>query len=267
MKFKIGFIGAGVMAGTIIDRMLASKQFSAAKICAFDISTERRQELAAKKIYIPKNINELVSSSDIALLAVKPQNYTQVLADLDTTGINNLASIMAGVKINSLKSKLANKNAGIARIMPNTPAAIGEGISAVCFDGMGKEYKDYLIKILSACGEVIKLTEEKFDAFTCICGSGPAYVYMIMDAMIKAGCKGGLTADESKKMAAATLIGSAKFAALSSTPLDLMVEKVCSKGGTTIEAVQVFKQKGLQEILIEGIDACRMRSADLSENS
>lgn len=267
MKYRIGFIGAGVMASTIIERMLVSKQFQPSALCAYDISSERKQWLAEKEIYTPNDIQELVDISDIVVLAVKPQSYTQILVGVDTAKISNLVSIMAGVKIGSLKSKIANSEVGIARIMPNTPAAIGKGITAVCFDNMDKDCADYIKDILSTCGEIIELAEDKFDAFTCICGSGPAYAYMILDAMVKAGVRGGLSLQEAKKMAVATLKGSASFALNSDTSLDELVKKVCSKGGTTIEAIKVFEQKGLVDIIIEGIDACRKRSIVLSESN
>jgi pyrroline-5-carboxylate reductase len=266
MKYRIGFIGAGVMAGIIIERMLESGNFRPDEICAFDVDSGRRQWLQSKNIYVPNNINELIETSDITLLAVKPQNYAGILAEVNTENIKALASIMAGVKISSLKSRI-NKRIGIARIMPNAPAAIGEGISAVCFDNMSVQDRECIINMLTACGEVIELGEEKFDAFTSLCGSGPAYVYMIMDAMIKGGMNGGLTFVESKTMASATLRGSAAFALQSETPLDIMVQRVCSKGGTTIEAVKIFEEKGLKDIIVEGLDACRKRSIELSESN
>lgn len=264
MKYKIGFIGVGVMASTIIERMLQSNYFAANEICAFDISADRKQWLQEKNIYIPNNTNELADISQIVLLAIKPQSYEQILDAIDTKKIKALASIMAGVKINTLESKVGD--IGIARIMPNAPAAIGEGVSAVCYNKMDKEDRDCINKMLAACGSVMELEESKFDAFTCICGSGPAYVYLILDAMTQAGVEGGLTHKEAKSMAALTLIGSAGLVMQTDTPFDTLIKNVCSKGGTTAQAISIFQEKRLKDILIQGINACRRRSIELSEN-
>ena len=119
--------------------------------------------------------------------------------------------------------------------------------------------------MLSACGGVVILDESKFDAVTSVSGSGPAYVYMFAKGMIEGGMNGGLSYEESKQLALNTIIGAADLALNSEENLDTLVDKVCSKGGTTIEAVEVYKDRNLVEIVAEGVEACRKKSALLSE--
>ena len=119
--------------------------------------------------------------------------------------------------------------------------------------------------MLKTCGTTLVIEESKFDAVTSISGSGPAYVYTFANAMVQAGVKGGLTFEESKLLTLATIEGSALYANVAEYELETLVERVCSKGGTTIEAVNVFKNRGLSEIVGEGIEACREKSKLLSE--
>ena len=171
---------------------------------------------------------------------------------------------MAGVTIQTLRSVVGEKSP-VARVMPNTPCRIGKGVCAVCFDKVSQEKRKFITTILSACGNVVETEERLFDAVTSVSGSGPAYVYMFLDGMIKGGINGGLTYETSKKLAVATLVGTALLADGTDESLESLTEKVCSKGGTTIEAVKLFREKGLEEILQEGIEACRKRSEALSK--
>ena len=267
MKYKIGFLGTGVMASAFIERMVKSNMFPSTDITAIDLSPERLEWLKMNNINIAKSTQEIVDSAEIVFLGVKPQYYDDILKNLDTSNVITLASIMAGVKINTLKNKIQNTSVSVARIMPNTPISIGEGLSAVCFSNVNDEHKSYITSILKACGRVLEIEESKFDAVTSISGSGPAYVYLFLNGMVKGGINGGLTAEESKLLAASTLIGASKLSLDSDLSYDELVNKVCSKGGTTIEAINLFKSNSLEEIIESGIDACRKKSIKLSESN
>lgn len=149
--------------------------------------------------------------------------------------------------------------------MPNMPCKIGEGITALAFDKINLSDKEFFFAMFGACGDIIEISEDKFDAVTCVSGSGPAYVYMFLQGMIEGGTNGGLTYEESKRLAVATMRGGAGLAAASGEELDSMIDKVCSKGGTTIEAVNVYRDKHLVAIIAQGADACRAKSRALSE--
>jgi len=198
------------------------------------------------------------------MFAVKPQHYKEITDANVFSDDKIVISIMAGVKIDVLRKNLAS-NCGILRVMPNMPCSVGKGISALCFDKINQQDKEFLTGLFSSCGDIIEIDESKFDAVTSISGSGPAYVYMFIQGMIKGGMQGGLTYDESKALAVATLDGATELAKISHEPLDTLVDSVCSKGGTTIEAVSIYKEKGLIDIIAKGIDACRNKSKILSE--
>ena len=149
--------------------------------------------------------------------------------------------------------------------MPNTPAMIGKGISALCFEGYSDLEKNFVRSIFESIGEAIYLNEGLFHAVTSISGSGPAYVYTFINAMIKGGVEGGLSESDSRKLAIATTIGAAEMALRNpDKSIDELINAVCSKGGTTIEAIKSFKRDNLEDIIIKGIKACRLRSEELS---
>ncbi|HOB64677.1 MAG: pyrroline-5-carboxylate reductase [Clostridiales bacterium] len=267
MSFKLGFLGAGVMAGAILDNVLINAGKLGVKpedIAVYDIDGGKVAAYAQKGVYGAKSAGELFEECEIVLLGVKPQYYREILDGVTDYKCSAVVSIMAGVKIATLKGAIG-KDIGIVRVMPNTPCRIGEGMSAVCFYNVDAVTADFIKGVFSCCGKVIEISEDKFDAVTSISGSGPAYVYMFADGLIKGGMDGGLTPEESRILALQTLIGAAKLAAADEIPLDILVDRVCSKGGTTIEAVDFFRQSSLPEIIKEGVKRCRDKSKLLSE--
>lgn len=261
MKFQLGIIGAGVMANAILTQVLNSKVLKENQITIFDKMPEKLEKLSVHK---SANVQELVNDSQMVLFAVKPQNYSEICDEVIFRENLTVLSIMAGVKIATFRSRL-KVNCPITRIMPNTPCMLGKGFCGLCFDGVEGDNLQLITDIFRACGDIIVIDESLFDTVTSISGSGPAYVYMFIDAMIKGGQKGGLDYEDSKKMAIATVIGAAEMVRHSELPLETLIERVCSKGGTTIEAVDVYRNKGLTDIIVAGIDACRNKSKLLSE--
>lgn len=266
MKFKLGIIGTGVMANAIIDIAINSKKISPKKVIAFDIDENKLEEISKKGITPSKSLDYLINNSEIVMLSVKPQHYAEILEQHSFENVNTIISIMAGVKVATIKNKLHTKTCGIARVMPNAPCKIGMGYTGLFFDGVKKDDTKFITELFSACGETEIILEEQFDALTSISGSGPAYVYMFINGIIKGGLDGGLSYDQAKNMAISTIIGATSLASTSTEEMDSLVEKVCSKGGTTIEAVNVFRRNKLEETLEEGIRACRKRSKELSES-
>lgn len=265
MKFRLGIIGTGVMAGAITNCLLDKGVLPSSQICAYDIDSVKLEQFSKKGITPYVNLQEMLFNADMIMLSVKPQNFKEILSSNDFTKISTLTSIMAGVKISVLSSYLSNTT-GIARVMPNLPCAVGCGYSGICFHNVKDEDKLLITEIFSACGKYGIIEEAKFDSLTSISGSGPAYVYMFIDAMIKGGIDGGLTYNEAREMAVSTVLGAAKMTQTTEDGLQTMIERVCSKGGTTIEAIKVFKNEGLEDIIRKGIAACKKRSAELSGN-
>ena len=267
MKYKIGFIGAGVMAGAIIDRFLEKfDSFNLQKkdIAVYDLAEDKMEKYSALGLTKGESANDILQNAEIVVLGVKPQFYENILRNAPSINAKTFISIMAGVKISTLR-KIVGQNVGVCRVMPNTPCAIGKGVMAVCYDNCNEETQNLINAILTTCGKLVFVSEDKFDAVTSISGSGPAYVYLFADAMVQAGIKGGLSLEESKALALATIEGSALYAGKAEYDLKTLVERVCSKGGTTIEAINIFKDNGLENIVGKGIEACREKSKILSE--
>ncbi len=266
MKYKIGFIGTGVMAGAIIDRFLSAIDkfdLDYNDIAVYDIDQSKMKKYASIGLSAGISANDILENAEITMLGVKPQFYADILKTASIINSKTIISIMAGVKISTLRKYVTN--CAVVRVMPNTPCTIGKGVMAVCYDNCDNLTIEFIDAILNTCGKVIRIEENKFDAVTSISGSGPAYVYLFADAMVQAGIKGGLTLEESKTLTLATIEGSALYASQAEYDLSTLVERVCSKGGTTIEAISVYKDNNLESIVGRGIDACREKSKILSE--
>ncbi len=262
-KFKIGIIGCGNMSTAIWQGILDAGLAVGTEIIVSDADENKLRQAAERGITVSSN-NSGTLDAEYIILAVKPQIFPLAAADIrDRVGDSVLISIMAGITIDKIRQLTGAES--IARIMPNTPCMIKRGVSAISFDGVKESKKEYVISLFASIGEVIELPESKFDAVTSVSGSGPAYVYMFLDGMIKGGMAGGLTFEESKKLAVATMQGAAEMVRMIETPIDELINAVCSKGGTTIEAVNIYREKGLTDIIIEGIQACRRRSEELSK--
>ncbi len=264
MSYKLGFIGLGVMGGTILSRFMDTKEILPGDIVVYDAIPDKAAPYTARGAHLAGSAEEVLSA-EIAVLAVKPQNYKEILLN-SRIGCRTLVSIMAGVKTATL-SKLLPEGTAICRIMPNTPAFVGEGASGVTFVNVCDTDKALICNILKSMGKYVEISEDKFDAVTSVSGSGPAYVYMFAAALTKAGIEGGLSPEESKLLALQTIEGSAAYAKTAPFDLETLTERVCSKGGTTIEAVNVFKKENLDGIVSDAVRACRNRSAELSEKS
>lgn len=267
MQYKLGFIGVGVMAGAILNCALDHLDtigLRAEDIVACDKDGQKLLSFAARGVATTESAAEVLACSEIVLFGVKPQFYAEMLRSIDEINAKTLVSIMAGVRIETLQK--ATGIASVCRVMPNLPCRVGKGISALSFVGVEENHRKIVTAVFASCGKTIEIDESQFDAVTSVSGSGPAYVFIVAAGMIAGGMKGGLTYEQSKQLALATLEGSAMFAAQSDLPLDELVQSVCSKGGTTIEAVEIYRNRGLESLLVDGIDACRMKSELLSRN-
>lgn len=262
MRYKLGVIGFGVMGRALTGGILTSGKLLPEEIIVFDVD-KSKIEMFPYKVAAAESLDETANSERI-LLAVKPQKFPDIRINRNLLTRKTIISVMAGIKILSLREKYSRNNRFV-RIMPNTPCRLGAGVMGMCFEDVSDAEKRYVIDLFSGCGEVVVTDEKNFDAVTSVSGSGPAYVYMFAEGMIKGGMDGGLSYEESKILALNTIIGSALLAKESDLPMDVLTDRVCSKGGTTAEAVKVFRERGLTDILRDGIKACREKSADLGE--
>lgn len=264
MKYSLGVIGFGVMGQAIVKRALEKQVLSAEEVLVYDVDVEKIKNSGAA-VSIAVSANELVKNSDRVFLAVKPQQYTEIVKNLDFSTVKTIITIMAGVSTNILRQK-TDFDGGIVRVMPNTPCALGKGVCAYYCDNVPLEEKSFVESVLSSCGDIVPITQDQFDAVTGVSGSGPAYVYLIAQGMIQGGVEGGLSYEQSKTLALNTLIGAAELAKTAKEDLDTLIDRVCSKGGTTIEAVKVYRENGLTDLIAKGIGACRKRSSELGKD-
>jgi len=253
------------MSTAISNGILRNGILSPEEILVSDLSDERLAAARASGISVTTDNLLLASSVEYLLFAVKPQSFPEIASQICGSFQAKVISIMAGIGVKTLVEKLrADK---VCRVMPNTPCMVGSGMSALCFKGYTAAEKAFPRSIFSGLGEVIELDENKFDAVTSVSGSGPAYVYMVAEGMIKGGMNGGLSYEEAKKLTLQTLIGGARMIDQSDKSIPELVDAVCSKGGTTIQAVSYYRTAGLEEIISEGVDRCRARSIEMGNPS
>ena len=265
-KLKISFIGGGVMAEAIISGIVGARVAAAEDIRVGEPVESRREHLErTHKIDArPRNL-EVLDGADIAVLAVKPQDLAEVLAELkngladDTT----VVSIIPGVTIAALAKGL--HHAGVVRVMPNTPAQIGAGMSVwTAASDVPKSRLDVTRDILRTLGEELYVPDEKLiDMATALSASGPAYVFLFIEALIDAGVKLGMTRDVSRKLVVQTVLGSARLVDETGRhPADLK-DMVTSPGGTTVEALLALEKGGFRATVLQAVIAAYERSKEL----
>ena len=261
---RLGVIGYGNMAEAIVSGILKSGLNRADEILAYDISDVRFAKAKSAGLCTAKSIAEICTSCRYILLSVKPQVFSEIAAELSASVRENVViSIMAGVSVEKLLNNLPG--ARICRCMPNTPALIGEGITAVDASMLGEVEKKYVFDIFNSVGKAVEIGDGLMNAVTAGSGSGPAYVYLFIKTMIDAAVKIGLSAEQAKELVIHTLVGASKMVEKSSEPIDILIDRVCSKGGTTIEGIKVLKEKGLSDIVSECVRAAYNRAEELSK--
>lgn len=269
-QYSLGFIGAGNMASALAGGMI-SHGFPANKIMLSDIN--REQLHAAEKSFALRTTqdnHELVTNNDVIVLAVKPQIMQQVLKPLASLLLKKqplIISIAAGITLSSIKQWLGN-DAPIIRCMPNTPALVKKGASALFANArVSNEHKQIAFQIFNAVGIVEWLdSEDKIDAVTALSGSGPAYYFLMMEAMIAAGINMGLSAEVSKSLTLQTALGAAIMAQQSEFEVDELRRRVTSPNGTTEAAINSFKNSGYNSIVESAINAAWQHSIALAKN-
>jgi len=266
---KIGFIGGGNMAEALIKGMIAADVYLPEDIIASDIKPERLEYLRNQYVVgVNENNKAVAGSVDVLVLSVKPQNMTEALESIKgQLGPSALViSIAAGIKVSKITNALGD--IAVVRVMPNTPALIGEGASALFANEKAKVMLDKAMSIFSAVGKAVVVQDEGLiDAVTAVSGSGPAYYFLLMEEMIKAAGKLGLPDETAKELVLQTAKGAALLAAerdkQGETPAQLR-QKVTSPGGTTEAALKIFSEGRFGELISRGIERACQRSKELS---
>lgn len=266
---RLGLIGAGNMGSAILRGMLDANYIKASQVVVCDSSRRRMEELADEfpsATYCDSAI-DLVAQCDMIILAVKPYFIQGVIDDVrDALDGKAVISIAAGWTVAMLAEALAGTTATYLRVMPNTPAMVGEGMTALCDDStFSKDDFAFAKGIFDAVGRTVILPERLFDGVIAISGSSPAYVYMMIEAMADAGVKEGIPRACAYEMAAQAVLGSALMVLSSGTHPASLKDAVCSPGGTTIEAVEELERKGFRAAVMDAMGACAEKSRQMSK--
>ncbi|MCX5667662.1 MAG: pyrroline-5-carboxylate reductase [Candidatus Omnitrophica bacterium] len=264
---KIGIIGCGNMGEAILSR-LSNILKKSVSIMASESDVKRRDYIRSKyKIIVGIDNNEVVKFADVIILAVKPKDLEAILKAEVCCGASKdklLISIAAGITTKYIE-RIVGKDAPVIRVMPNMAAAIGESISSISAGSAVKpEDMELAREIFLTIGDVVEVDEKLVDAVTAVSGSGPAYFFYMMEALIEAGCAAGLKEDVARKLVLKTALGSAKLLEILKEPPAILRSKVTSKGGTTEAAIKVFESKKFRNIIKDAVNAARARSKKLS---
>ncbi len=265
---KIAFLGGGNMAEALIKGIIAAGTTKPDQILVTDISVDRLEHL--RKTYgiiIQKSNPEAVREAGIVILSVKPQVIDRVLHDImvDINDAKLVISIAAGVTIEKIESALPAK-ARVVRVMPNTPALVLAGAAALAAGGYATADDMKLAQsIFNAVGRAVIVEEKLMDAVTGLSGSGPAYVFTIIDALSDAGVKAGLSRQLALELAAQTVFGAAKMVLDTKEHPGKLRDMVTSPGGTTIEGLHALEKGKLRATLMNAVEAATARSKELGK--
>ncbi len=265
-NYKIGFIGAGNMASAIIAGLLKNKIYSNEDLIIYDISEERREYFRAKNIAVADSLLNLIESSRIIFLAIKPQNYESVLTEIKSNVVENklFVTIAAGISTTYIQNKLG-VNCPIVRAMPNTPLLMGLGATALCAsENVSRDDFDTIKAIFETASEVEVLPEDKMNEVVSINGSSPAYIYLFVKTMVDWALQKGIDYDIALNLVCKTLEGSALMLKKSGFTPNELIEMVSSPGGTTLEALKSLNENKFCETLKEAMDSCAKRADELS---
>ncbi|OQY06095.1 MAG: pyrroline-5-carboxylate reductase [Planctomycetales bacterium 4572_13] len=265
----IGFIGGGNMAQALLEGVLSAGLFEANNVWVSDVRPERLDELKGLYgIHATTDNTELTKQADIVVLSVKPQMMAAVLDGVARTLKDGVLviSIAAGITTATIKAKLGVVQ--IVRIMPNTPALIGAGASGVYNAGASESSMNTALSICASVGRAVVVdNEDLIDAVTAVSGSGPAYYFLLMEEMIKAGIELGLTEETAKTLVLQTAKGAALLAESAQEKGEgpaVLRQKVTSPGGTTEAALKVMNESGFERIVLKALTAARNRGKELS---
>ena len=266
----LGFIGVGNMAGAMIGGLLRSGQAQPSDIIG-SCKTRGGAERAAQRfgIEVTNDNREVARNCRILFLAVKPQFLDVVLDQIRdvVTQDQMVVSIVAGCSIAWMRKALGDRPLHLIRLMPNTPALVGAGMTAACSsEEVTDEEMKRVEEICSTFGLFEIVPERLFDAVTGVSGSSPAYVFMMLEAMADAAVQGGMHRAQAYRFAAQAVLGSAKMLLETGKHPGELKDMVCSPAGTTIEAVRVLEAKGLRSAVMEGTCACIERSARMNSS-
>jgi len=266
-KKKIGFIGAGNMGEALIKGLLEGRVATAKGIYVSEPNRERAEKIKKRyRVRVEKNGAAVVGKADVIFVAVKPRQINAVLREIGPVLDRGklLVSVAAGISLFQIESRLRSP-VRLVRAMPNTPALVGEGATAVCYGHMTTAAdRRFITKVFGSVGRAVEVEEDLMDAVTGLSGSGPAYVFTMIQALADGGVQAGLTRSMALELAAQTVLGAARMVLETGRhPLQLR-DEVASPGGTTIEGIAVLEGLGFKGAVMAAVEAAAERSRELS---
>jgi pyrroline-5-carboxylate reductase len=264
---KLALIGAGQMGEALLRGFLDAGVLTKDQVILTDVNEDRLQNLKSEYgVGYALDTKEAVGQSDIVLLAVKPQQIQQVIegfrSEFKSDGM--LISIAAGVTTQKLQ-KYLDKEVSVIRVMPNTPALVGEAMSVLCRGEFADDAAmEISLKLFDAVGKAVELPEHDIDKVTAVSGSGPAYFFLLVESLIEAGVNAGLSRENATILARQTFLGSAVLLESSEKSAGELREMVTSPGGTTAAALQVFYDQGFASIVQAAVNAAVKRAGELA---
>jgi len=264
---KIGIIGCGNMGEALLSGLSKVLEKSTSLVVSEPDSERRGYIQERHKIIVEIDNNAVVKYSDVIIIAVKPKDFDSVLKNGIRCGVSKnklLISIAAGITTKYIES-IVGRDIPVIRVMPNMAAVIGEAVSSISAgSSAGAEHMAMAKKIFSLVGETVEIDESLVDAVTAVSGSGPAYFFYLIEALIEAGQKLGLDAETANKLVLKTALGSVKLLDELKEKPDDMRRKITSKGGTTEAALKVFEARMIKPIIHDAVKAAQERSKELS---
>ena len=265
---KLSVIGAGNMGKALINGFISGEVLKPEEITVFDLNSAACEAIKASLgVNVATSGNEAVKDSDYVLMAVKPQHFDACLDGIKDSFVDKtiVLSIAAAVTTSRIAGIIGNTRKFV-RIMPNTPAQVQCGVSAVCPVRLEESEVEFVKKLFESCGEVILCDEKTLDAIGCVSGTGPAYVMLFIEAMADAAVALGIKRDDALKIAAATVMGSGELCLKTGLHPAVLKDQVCSPGGTTICGVMALEENGLRNAVIKSVLAADAKTKEMSKN-
>lgn len=256
---KLGFIGTGNMASAIMGGIIKKQIVAADEIIGADLFAPGRERAKSQfGIHVTDSNKEVVEKAEVIVLSVKPQFYADVIREIrDDIRKEQIVVTIAPGKTLAWLSEQFGKDVKIVRTMPNTPAMVGEGMTAACpNEHMTEEETAYVRTLLESFSRVEIVPERLMDTVVAVSGSSPAYVFMLIEAMADASVSGGMPRAQAYQFAAQAVLGSAKMVLETGKHPGELKDMVCSPAGTTIEAVRVLEERGFRSSIFEAMKVC-----------
>jgi pyrroline-5-carboxylate reductase len=267
---RLGIVGAGNMGEALLAGLIKAGLFEPAEVMVSDVREERLTHVAARyHVKTTRDNREVVRECETVVLAVKPPQVGEVLSETgDEFGTHHLLITMAaGIPISAVERKLPLP-VPVIRVMPNTPAMVQETAAAIALGTHATPaHGDSAVLMFNAIGEAMVVDEGQMDAVTAVSGSGPAYVFLMVEALTKAGVAEGLSEDAARSLAVQTAYGASAMLSLTMEDAAELRKRVASPGGTTEAALKVLNEKRWSEILIEAVHAARVRAEEMAEQA